>query len=266
MRALIVSDIHSNLEALQSVIDHANGNGGFHQIWQLGDLVGYGPDPGGCIDLLREYDHIGVAGNHDMAAVGRLGLEQFNTYAATAARWTRTQLSDEQIDYLGKLPLRVETNDFTAVHGSPRDPVWEYVVSTYTATANLGHFITRRCLVGHSHLPFICKFRDTGAEFLDFPLNATIALGSERCIINPGKCRPAARRRADCQLRGLRLRRWYDYPPADRVRYSSHSTEDEGTRLARVLDRPAGGRPIGRHRAIMGKLPHSGLLLTRDPA
>ena len=186
MRALIVSDIHSNLEAFQSVIDHANGNGGFHQIWQLGDLVGYGPDPGGCIDLLREYDHIGVAGNHDMAAVGRLGLELFNPYAAAAVRWTRTGLSDEQIDYLGKLPLRVETNDFTAVHGSPRDPVWEYVVSTYTATANLGHFSTRRCLVGHSHLPFICKFMDTGAEFLDFPLNATIALGSERCIINPG--------------------------------------------------------------------------------
>ena len=186
LRALIVSDIHSNLEAFQSVIDHANGNGGFHQIWQLGDLVGYGPDPAGCIDLLQEYDHMGVTGNHDMAAVGRLGLERFNIYAATAVRWTKTQLSDDHKDYLRKLPLRVETNDFTAVHGSPRDPVWEYVVSTYTATANLGHFSTRRCLVGHSHLPFICKFRDTGPEFLDFPLNVTIALEDERCIINPG--------------------------------------------------------------------------------
>ena len=71
MRVLIVSDIHSNLEAFQSVIAHAGGNGGFHQIWELGDLVGYGPDPAGCIDLLREHDHVGVAGNHDLAVVGR---------------------------------------------------------------------------------------------------------------------------------------------------------------------------------------------------
>ena len=186
MRALIVSDVHSNLEAFRSVVVHASSNGGFHQIWQLGDLVGYGPDPGGCIDLLQEYDHLGVAGNHDMAAVGRLGLELFNPYAATAVRWTRTQLSDDHKDYLRKLPLRVEANDFTAVHGSPRDPVWEYVVSRDTAIANFGHFSTRRCLVGHSHLPFICRLRDSGAEFLDFPVNVAMALGSERCIINPG--------------------------------------------------------------------------------
>ena len=186
MRALIVSDIHSNVEAFRSVIDHAGSGGGFDQIWQLGDLVGYGPDPGGCIDLLLEYDHVGVAGNHDLAAVGRLGLEQFNIYAAAAARWTRTQLSDDQNDYLRRLPLRVEADDFTAVHGSPRDPVWEYVVSRDIATANFGHFSTRRCLVGHSHLPFICRLKDTGAEFLDFPLNVAIALGDERCIVNPG--------------------------------------------------------------------------------
>ena len=186
MRALILSDIHSNLEALQSVIDHASSNGGFLQIWQLGDLVGYGPDPAGCLDLLRGYDHIGVAGNHDMAAVGRLGLEQFNAYAAAAIRWTTTQLSDDQIDYLHKLPLKLETNDFMAVHGSPRDPIWEYLVSTATATVNFGHFSTRRCLVGHSHLPFLCKLKGDRAEFLDFPLNLPIALGDDRYIINPG--------------------------------------------------------------------------------
>ena len=148
MRVLIVSDIHSNLEAFRSVIDHAGGNGGFQQIWELGDLVGYGPDPAGCIDLLREHDHVGVAGNHDMAVVGRLGLEQFNMYAAAAARWTTTQLGDEHIEFLRGLPLKEEIGDFTAVHGSPRDPVWEYVVSTASATANFGHFSTRRCLCG----------------------------------------------------------------------------------------------------------------------
>ena len=186
LRALIVSDVHSNVEAFRSVIDHAGSGGGFTQIWNLGDLVGYGPDPGGCIDLLREYDHIGVAGNHDMAAVGRLGLELFNPYAAAAVRWTKTQLRDDQIDYLRELPLMVEADDFTAVHGSPRDPVWEYVVSRDVATANFVHFSTRRCLVGHSHLPFLCRLGDGGAEFFDFPLNVAIALGDERCIVNPG--------------------------------------------------------------------------------
>ena len=73
MRFLIVSDIHSNLEALKSVTDDARGGGGFDRIWQLGDLVGYGPEPGNVIDLLREYDHIGVVGNHDLAAIGELG-------------------------------------------------------------------------------------------------------------------------------------------------------------------------------------------------
>ena len=75
MRSLIMSDIHGNLEALQSVINDAGENGGFDQIWQLGDVVGYGPEPGGCIDLLREYDHVGIAGNHDLAVAGTIGLD-----------------------------------------------------------------------------------------------------------------------------------------------------------------------------------------------
>ena len=186
MRVLIVSDIHSNLEAFRSVIDHASRRGGFLQIWQLGDLVGYGPDPAGCIELLREYDHIGVAGNHDLAAVGRLGLERFNAYAAAAVRWTTAQLSDDQVDYLRKLPLKLEAHDFMAVHGSPRDPIWEYLVSKPTAIVNFGYFNTKRCLVGHSHLPFLCKLNDGQAEFFEFPLDLPIALGEERCIINPG--------------------------------------------------------------------------------
>ena len=85
MRSLIVSDIHGNLEALQSVINDAGENGGFDQIWHLGDVVGYGPEPGGCIDLLREYDHVGVAGNPDLAVAGTIGLELFNVNAAEAA-------------------------------------------------------------------------------------------------------------------------------------------------------------------------------------
>ena len=92
MKALIVSDIHSNLEALESIIDDANGNGGFDELWALGDLVGYGPDPAACIDLLRQHDARCVAGNHDLAVSGMMGVERFNEYAAAAARWTIGQL------------------------------------------------------------------------------------------------------------------------------------------------------------------------------
>ena len=187
MRILIVSDIHSNLEAFQSVIkDAEEERGGFDQIWHLGDLVGYGPQPAECIDLIRQYDGVNVAGNHDLSAIGRLSLESFNVYASAAVRWTITQLKQDHIDYLRELPLRAEAEDFTVVHGSPRDPVWEYVVSPAAAMASFLHFDTTRCLVGHSHIPFICRPQEETAVFLEFLLDKPVSLGDDRMIINPG--------------------------------------------------------------------------------
>ena len=186
MRALIVSDVHSNLEALQAVLSDAEDRGGFDQIWSLGDLVGYGPDPGPCVDLIRRHDGVAVAGNHDLAAVGKLGTEAFNDYAAAAVRWTSGQLGEEQRSYLRELPLRAETHDFTLVHGSPRDPVWEYVVTPRSAAENFRYFDTGRCLVGHSHIPFICRPRDGTAVFGPFPLDEAVPLDSGRAIVNPG--------------------------------------------------------------------------------
>ena len=186
MRALIVSDIHSNLEAFRSVIDDAESHGGFDQMWSLGDLVGYGPDPGACIDLIRRYDHVSVAGNHDLASIGKLSLEAFNAHAAAANRWTATQLTEDQAAYLEGLSYKLELDEFTVVHGSPRDPIWEYVVSVPAAVASFMHFETYRCLVGHSHIPFICRPSEDGAEFVDFPLDTPVVLGNDRLIINPG--------------------------------------------------------------------------------
>ena len=186
LRALIVSDVHSNLEALQRVVQDAESQGGFDEIWSLGDLVGYGPDPVACIDLLQSYKHKGVAGNHDLASIGRLSVEAFNAHAAQANRWTATQLSEEHSEYLGSLPLKMELDEFTVVHGSPRDPVWEYVVSVGAAVASFMHFDTSWCLVGHSHIPFICRPAESGAIFLEFPLDSPVSLGSDRLIINPG--------------------------------------------------------------------------------
>ena len=185
MRALIVSDVHSNLEALRAVLRDAERRGGFDQVWALGDLVGYGPDPGPCLDLLRRRDGVVVAGNHDLAAVGKLGTEAFNSYAA-AVHWTAGRLSEEHKGYLRGLPLKAEIDDFTLVHGSPRDPVWEYVVTPRSAAANFRHFDTGRCLVGHSHVPFVCRQRGDTAVFDPFPLDEPVDLGAERVILNPG--------------------------------------------------------------------------------
>ena len=186
MRALIVSDIHSNIEALQSVIQDAEQRGGFDEVWQLGDLVGYGPDPIECIDLMRKMDAQGVAGNHDLASSGKLSVKAFNMYAAAASRWTTAQLDDEHVEYLLSLPLRTEMEDFTAVHGSPRDPVWEYVVTPESAAANFLHFDSSRCILGHSHIPFICRPHESTAVFHLFPLDTPVTLDDGRMIINPG--------------------------------------------------------------------------------
>ena len=186
MRVLIVSDIHSNLEAFQAVIKDAEEEYGFQEVWCLGDIVGYGPEPGPCIGLLRRYEHLAVAGNHDLASAGKLDLEQFNTYAADANRWTSLQLSPEEVEYLSSRPLRLEKEEFTIVHGSPRDPVWEYVLSKPAAQGSFQHFDTKRCLVGHSHIPFLCQETEEGPLFMDFPLDVFTLLEERRLIINPG--------------------------------------------------------------------------------
>ena len=186
MRALIVSDVHSNLEAFQSVISDAEARGNVDQIWSLGDLVGYGPDPAAVIDIMMGRPHQAVAGNHDLASIGKLSLEAFNPHAAAANSWTAGQLSAEQADFIEALELRLELDEFTVVHGSPRDPIWEYVISEQAAVASFTHFDTYWCLLGHSHIPFLCKSTGDGAVFVDFSLDAPVPLTSERISINPG--------------------------------------------------------------------------------
>ncbi len=187
MRSLILSDIHSNLEAFQAVITHARAHGGFTEIWSLGDLVGYGPDPEPCIDLLRQYPHQAVIGNHDLAVIGKIPLDAFNPYAAAANRWNAARITQDQADYLANLLLTLELDEFTLVHGSPRDPVWEYVVTPQAAIATFTHLDTYWCALGHSHMPFICRpTPDGAAAFYQLPQDTPLALTSAPLIINPG--------------------------------------------------------------------------------
>ena len=182
MRILIVSDIHSNLEAFRAVLDRAQ-QGAFHLVWCLGDVVGYGPDPGPCIELLREHEAICVAGNHDCAAVGKADIEMFNPYAAAACRWTEEQLTPAHRRYLEELPQVVQQSSFTLVHGSLRDPIWEYLLSCEAAAATFARCTTPHCLVGHSHIPFSCQ---EGIGLRQFRGEAQVVLGPGRLIINPG--------------------------------------------------------------------------------
>ncbi|MBI2304739.1 MAG: metallophosphoesterase family protein [Chloroflexi bacterium] len=188
MRYLILADIHSNVEAFRAVLEDAEGGEGYHHLWCLGDIVGYGPDPEECVQLLRSLDPVCVAGNHDWAAVGKLDVSQFNADAAAAASWTAQQLSPESKTYLSGLPLSPQEGDFTLVHGSPRDPIWEYVISTPIARLCFAEFQTLYCLVGHSHIPHFYEHRpQTGDCFLRaMPKGEPLMLGDTRLIINPG--------------------------------------------------------------------------------
>ena len=187
MRALIVSDIHSNLEALQSVISVAETNGGFHQIWLLGDLVGYGPDPGPCIDLIRQYDLRAVAGNHDLVATGKKSPEGFNPLALAAIWWTTLQLTSEHYSWLIDLPVKLVLGDITMDHGSPRAPLDEYLISPEAAAANFPLLDSPICLVGHSHIPFFCRPEGDSAVFQRISDDsAPLALGTDPMFINPG--------------------------------------------------------------------------------
>lgn len=188
MRCAILADIHSNLAALEAVLVDIKERGGVDQIWCLGDIVGYGPDPGECLRLLREQELTCVAGNHDWAAVGNVSIADFNPDAAAACRWTARQLTPEQVEFLKNLPLTLICDDFTLVHGSPRDPITEYMLSVASAVINFARLTTSFCLIGHSHVPCIFEyFPETRlCQIRELVPEEPVKLNGRRLIINPG--------------------------------------------------------------------------------
>ncbi len=188
MRIAVISDIHSNLAALTAVLADA---GVVDETWCLGDVVGYGPQPNECIDLLRAREpHLScIAGNHDWAALGKLDTAQFNSDAESAARWTGQALSDKSHAYLEGLPQQLRREDFTLVHGSPRDAIMEYVVSLAVARENFAVLTTRYCLLGHSHLPFVMAEGLHPSELPEIQkvqIGQAVPLTERRLMINPG--------------------------------------------------------------------------------
>ena len=187
MRYAIIADIHANLAAFRAVLEDMEHRGGVEEIWCLGDIVGYGPDPRECIELLQQCNHVCVAGNHDLASIGRVDTSDFNPDAIAACQWTAKQLNQDDVSYLRNLPLVIQKADFTLVHGSPRRPVEEYLMSTSNAKENFAFFQTKYCLVGHSHVSSVFKYDESGTCFYsEFTPNVGLVLGKSRLIINPG--------------------------------------------------------------------------------
>jgi diadenosine tetraphosphatase ApaH/serine/threonine PP2A family protein phosphatase len=191
MRVLLLADIHSNLTALQAVIRGAHSQGPVDAIWSLGDQVGYGPDPVACLDLLKASDALCIAGNHDAAVAGHASLEEFNMYAATACVWTGAQLGESEEDALQALSPTAQEAGCTLVHGSPRDPIWEYMAGPDVAEENFPAFDTPLCFVGHTHMPSVFEWLEgeppgsrVSARLLDD--GEVVEVKDRRLIYNPG--------------------------------------------------------------------------------
>lgn len=183
MRIAVLSDIHANLAALDAVradlppVD---------QVWVLGDSVGYGPDPNEVIAALQEMGARSVLGNHDGAAIGTVDAAHFNPDARAAIEWTATVVDDNSRAYLASLPEIRRDGELTAVHGSPRDPIWEYISSPGIAAANFAHFETRACLFGHTHLPVAFLLVEDGIDPIIGLPGDRVELGASRALLNPG--------------------------------------------------------------------------------
>jgi len=183
MRVAVLSDIHANLVALDAVIASL---GSIDAIWQLGDVVGYGPEPDAVVDRLHALGAVGVRGNHDAAAVGLIDIDWFNPDARAAMEWTRRRIGEPTRAWLAALPEHRVEGEFSLVHGSPRDPTWEYILSRSVARANLDVLGTSIGLFGHTHLPIVWSERDGRIDPVSPAVGSTFGLAGEHALVNPG--------------------------------------------------------------------------------
>lgn len=186
MRVGIVTDIHSNLIALETVLHDM---GPVDALWCLGDLVGYGPWPNECVALIRERASAVIAGNHDLATIGSalVSIEDFNPDAAAATHWTASHLTPESRSYLQSLEPNAQVDGITLAHGSPRHPVWEYLMTAAGAAASFELLDTAVCLVGHTHIPSMFIEQEDGQVAVVYmEAESRFEPGPLRCIANPG--------------------------------------------------------------------------------
>jgi len=182
----VLSDIHGNLVALETALDFLSGRGVENMIC-CGDVVGYGPWPNECVALIKATSQCCVLGNHDAVPAGVMDASYFGGNAATAIRWTQAQLTQDSLAFLQARPQTTTINSFCVTHGSPRNPLWEYLTDRYTAYNNFHHFEQSLCWFGHSHVPTVFACSDGEVDGGMIVGEQTVELDpDERYLINPG--------------------------------------------------------------------------------
>jgi diadenosine tetraphosphatase ApaH/serine/threonine PP2A family protein phosphatase len=185
MRLAVVSDVHSNLHALEAVLEAIDREQP-DAIWCLGDVVGYGPRPDECCLLVEERAAICLCGNHDLGVRGDLDLADFAFDAASAVLWSRGMLSARAAAFLAGLAPTAEAERAQLFHASPRDPVWEYILTDQAAAAALEVSTAPLVLVGHSHVPLAVTLDDGEVKGGHAPAGKEVELGELRWLLNPG--------------------------------------------------------------------------------
>ena len=189
MLVAVITDIHANLPALEAVLGKIDSRK-VDQIWCLGDVVGYGADPDRCADLARERCDVCLVGNHDLAVLGGLDIASFSEAAADAVEWTREHISEATLEFLGELEPEARPEGVGLFHASPRDPIWEYVLSIEQAQANLELQPDPISLIGHSHVSlFFARPENGGAADIrggQAGDGDSLEVGDGRWLLNPG--------------------------------------------------------------------------------
>jgi diadenosine tetraphosphatase ApaH/serine/threonine PP2A family protein phosphatase len=185
VRIAVVSDIHANWHAFEAVLADVD-EAGVDEVWCLGDLVGYGPQPNPCVEAAHARSAVCLIGNHDLAAIGRVGLDDFSHDAAVSARWTQGELADGPRAYLESLEPTDERPDAQLFHGSPRDPIWEYILDEPAVRAALDQTTSKFVLVGHSHIPIALQLCDGKLAGGLARGGSDLEVAEGRWLLNPG--------------------------------------------------------------------------------
>ncbi len=195
MKVAVISDIHGNRHAFEAVLE-AIAASDASELWCLGDLVGYGAEPDACVALASEHAAVCLAGNHDLAVTGEISFEEFSRGASLAAQWTREVIASEHLDFLAGLRPQGQEGPIGLYHASPRDPVWEYVLSALLAELCLDRQPSRVCLIGHSHVA-LSFVRHEGELASGEPRREGVAAGHRRrrMAAESRQRRPTPRRR-----------------------------------------------------------------------
>jgi predicted phosphodiesterase len=186
MKVAVISDIHGNRQAFEAVLE-AIADSEAAELWCLGDLVGYGADPDACVELARRHAAVCLVGNHDLAVLGQVPMHEFSRGASLAAQWTQEVIDPENLAFLASLKPTAKEDAVGLYHASPRDPVWEYVLSALLAELCLDRQPERVCLIGHSHVA-LAFVRHEGELATGEPRRAgtVLDIASGEWLLNPG--------------------------------------------------------------------------------